>query len=198
MAAQSIEVLNRAGYNVDKGILNSRKLQHSNADGSLGFIILRSADVGTYVEYGVCDAGVVGKDVLLETEPRVFEPLDLKFGVCRMVVAGLPERDIFGQSPIRVATKYPKIASDFFSRRGLAVETIKLYGAVGIAPIVGLADCIVDLVETGSTLRENNLIEYETIFSSSARLIVNRMSMKMKDEMIKELTGRLAGGTEEE
>jgi ATP phosphoribosyltransferase len=146
-----------------------------------------------YVEYGAADLGVVGKDVLLEQSPDVYEPVDLGLGVCKLVVAK-PN----GQTPIqrlssklRVATKYPNITERFFNQQGLPVELIKLYGSIELAPLVGLADRIVDLVETGKTLKANHLVEEEIIAWSSARLIVNRASLKMKHATVTEVITRI-------
>jgi len=156
-------------------------------------LIVRPSDVPVYVEYGAADLGIVGKDVLLEQTPDVYEPVDLRLGVCKLVVAK-PK----GQMPIqrlssklRVATKYPNITERFFTQQGMPVELIKLYGSIELAPLVGLADRIVDLVETGETLKANNLVEEEVIAWSSARLIVNRASLKMKHATITEVITRI-------
>jgi ATP phosphoribosyltransferase len=145
------------------------------------------------VEYGGADAGIVGKDVLMEQESDVYEPLDLGFGACRISVAALRgegSRDRLS-SKIRVATKYPKITERFFNQRGIPVEIIKLYGSIELAPMVGLADRIVDLVETGSTLKAHDLVEVEVIAQSTARFIVNRASLRLKHEPLMELIRRL-------
>ena len=146
-----------------------------------------------YVEYGAADLGVVGKDVLLEQSPDVYEPVDLNLGVCRLVVArpNGPQLVQRMSSKLRVATKYPTITERYFNQQGLPVELIKLYGSIELAPLVGLADRIVDLVETGNTLKANNLVEDEVIAWSSARLIVNRASLKMKHAVITELIARV-------
>jgi ATP phosphoribosyltransferase len=156
-------------------------------------LIVRPSDVPVYVEYGAADLGVVGKDVLLEQSPDVYEPVDLGLGICRLVVAK-PN----GQSPtqrlsskIRVATKYPNITERYFNQQGLPVELIKLYGSIELAPLVGLADRIVDLVETGATLKANHLVEEEIIASSSARLIVNRASLKLKYAVLTDVIARI-------
>ncbi len=152
-------------------------------------LIVRASDVPSYVEYGAADVGVVGKDVLMEQHLDVYEPLDLGLGQCRLVVAK-PK----GQKPIqrlssklRVATKFPNITERWFNQKGLPIEMIKLYGSIELAPLVGLADRIVDLVETGNTLKANNLVEEDVIAWSSARLIVNRASMKLKHTLITSL-----------
>lgn len=179
-----------SGYHVQDG---DRRLILEFPDHGHRILIVRPSDVPVYVEYGAADLGVVGKDVLLEQSPDVYEPVDLGLGICKLVVAK-PN----GQTPIqrlssklRVATKYPNMTERFFNQQGLPVELIKLYGSIELAPLVGLADRIVDLVETGKTLKANNLVEEEIIAWSSARLIVNRASLKMKHAMVTEVLTRI-------
>jgi ATP phosphoribosyltransferase len=179
-----------SGYHVEDG---DRRLILEFPDHGHRVLIVRPSDVPVYVEYGAADLGVVGKDVLLEQSPDVYEPVDLGLGVCKLVVAK-PN----GQTPIqrlssklRVATKYPNMTERFFNQQGVPVELIKLYGSIELAPLVGLADRIVDLVETGKTLKANNLVEEEIIAWSSARLIVNRASLKMKHAMVTEVLTRI-------
>ncbi len=156
--------------------------------GAYRFLVVRSQDVPTYVEHGAADLGIVGRDVILEQAPEVYEPLDLGFGYCRLVVAGLPERPgAEGRSFLRVATKYPRLAEGHFRSRGVQAEVIKLYGSIELAPLVGLADVIVDLVSTGETLRQNGLEERETILESTCRLIVNRAAMKTRTREVSAL-----------
>ena len=174
LLAGTQELFGRAGLPFPDG--ESRRLVVSL--GALRFLFVKDMDVPTYVEYGVADCGIAGRDVLLEAESDVFEPLDLGFGRCRLVVAR-PAGAHFapdGSSTVRVATKYPKVAAGHFLGRGLSVEVVRLAGSVEIAPGLGLADCIVDVVETGRTLRENDLEEVEDVAESSARLVVNRAS----------------------
>ncbi len=189
----TLEAFRRAGY-AGTGLLSqTRRLVFPCPDIAMTFLIVRPSDVPTYVEYGAADVGVVGKDVLLEQESDVYEPLDLKFGACRISVAALQgetSRDRLS-SKIRVATKYPKITEQYFNRRGVPVEIIKLYGSIELAPVVGLADRIVDLVETGNTLKAHGLVEIEVIAHSTARLIVNRASLKLKHVVLTELIKRL-------
>ncbi len=142
----------------------------------LRFLFVKDRDVPTYVEYGAADCGVAGRDVLLEAASDVYEPLDLGFGRCRLVVARLSGSRSDGSSTLRVATKYPRVASAHFLGRGQSIEVVPLSGSVEIAPGLGLADCIVDVVETGRTLAENGLEVVEEVAGSSARLIVNRAS----------------------
>ncbi|MGH7231165.1 MAG: ATP phosphoribosyltransferase [Nitrospiraceae bacterium] len=156
-------------------------------------LIVRASDVPTYVEYGAADIGVVGKDLLLEQDRDVYEPLDLKFGACRIAVAALRGQELRDRlsSKIRVATKYPNITERYFNQKGIPVEIIKLYGSIELAPLVGLADRIVDLVSSGRTLKAHNLVEVELIAESTARLIVNRASLKMKHGSITNLIEKL-------
>ena len=160
----------------------SRKLVFTDEGRGLDMLFLKPADVPAYVLYGAADLGIVGKDILLEQEPDVYEPLDLGFGFCRLVVAeprALFERDDPSKwSWVRVATKYPRLAEAYFSERGIQVEIVRLDGSIELAPLVGLAERIVDLVQTGETLRANGLVEVAEIARSTARLIVNRASMK--------------------
>jgi ATP phosphoribosyltransferase len=174
---------------------DSRKLVFENPEGRYRFMAVRATDVPTYVEYGCADLGVVGKDTLLEQGKDLYEPLDLKFGYCRMVVAEPAalrrEDDPANWSNIRVATKYPNITERYFAAKGVQVEIIKLYGSIELAPLVGLSERIVDLVSTGATLRENGLVEVETIAEISSRLIVNRASLKTKHRRVTEIIGGL-------
>lgn len=159
------------------------------------FIIARDSDVPTYVEYGAADLGIVGKNVLMEGEPKVYELLDLGYSVCRFVLAAPassdPRRLLDGTSSRRVATKYPRMTEAYFSSKGIQVETIFLHGSIEVAPKVGLADMIVDITETGRTLRENNLVILEDLWTSSMRLIANRASYRLQTERIGPLVQRL-------
>ncbi|MGH8441651.1 MAG: ATP phosphoribosyltransferase [Nevskiaceae bacterium] len=166
--------------------LDDRRLRLPSRDPGVQLLIVRPADVPTYVEYGAADFGIVGKDVLMEHgSDALYEPLDLGFAKCRLVVAA-PARATGGPlRRVRVATKYPAITRRHFADKGQQVEIIQLYGSMELAPLVGLSDCIVDLVNTGSTLRANGLKEVETIAQISARLIVNKAAMKMKHAEIR-------------
>ena len=161
---------------------DTRKLLLADAERDLRFIFLKPADIPTYVQYGAADLGIVGKDILAEQQPDVYEPVDLGFGFCRLVVAEsreLWERDDpVKWSWVRVATKYPTLTERYFSERGIQVEMIRLDGSIELAPLVGLAERIVDLVQSGETLRANGLVEVAEIMTSTARLIVNRASLK--------------------
>ncbi len=152
---------------------------------NIDFFLVKAPDVTTYVEYGAADIGIVGKDTLLEKNIEFYEVLDLEVGKCRFAVAGLPDfRMEEGYSRKKIATKYPNVAREYFRKKGMDIELIKIEGSVELAPIVGLADAIVDIVETGETLRENGLIIVEEICDISARMIVNKASMKTKREEI--------------
>ena len=191
--------LARAGYlppaNGDAG----RKLVLDGADGRLRFIMVKPSDVPVFVEYGAADLGVAGLDVLREAERDVYEPLLLPFGHCRLVVAGKSDRTDqplrLERSP-RVATKFPRLTEAFFRKRGLAPEIIIMSGSVELAPLVGLADLIVDLVQTGATLRENGLAELRVILESQAALIVNRASYRLRAGEVRELIDAMAGVAE--
>src|SRR5881296_2409348 len=174
---------------------DTRKLLLADAERDLRFIFLKPADIPTYVQYGAADLGIVGKDILAEQQPDVYEPVDLGFGFCRLVVAEpreLWERDDPTKwSWVRVATKYPALTEAYFSNRGVQVEIVRLDGSVELAPLVGLAERIVDLVQSGETLRANGLVEVAEITRSTARLIVNRASMKTEYARIGQLITRL-------
>jgi ATP phosphoribosyltransferase len=183
MQDDALALFARAGIVVAEGEVNSRKLLVSSKDGRFNFVFVKPSDVPTYVEYGVADAGVCGRDVLLEAQAAVNEPLDLIFGRCDIAVAG--KREVLGQdynllATVRVATKYPRIAVNYFHAKGVPIEVVALSGSVELAPLLGLSDRIVDLVETGRTLRENGLEVIDVIAESTARLIVNRASFHLK------------------
>jgi len=176
----ALELLRRVG--LDRVDVDSRRLIFVDERHGLRVLILKPADIPSYVEYGAADLGIVGKDILLEQEPEVYEPLDLGFGFCRLVVAEPEELwkrdDPAKWSWVRVATRYPNLTERYFSERGIQVELIRLDGSIELAPLVGLADRIVDLVQSGETLRANGLVEVAEILRSTARLIVNRASLK--------------------
>jgi ATP phosphoribosyltransferase len=179
----SAAMLRELGLTCESLQENSRKLVLVNESEKVKFIITKTADLPTYVEYGAADIGIIGKDVLLEEAKDVYELLDLKFGFCRMMVAVPKDRmreNLAEYAHQRVATKYTRIAENFFRQQGIQMEIIKLNGSIELAPIVGLSELIVDLVETGRTLRENNLVEIAQINTATARLIANRVSFKMK------------------
>ncbi len=189
LAEQTLELLERAGICCPELKEKSRKLVYRDVSGMYEFIMVKPSDVPTYVDYGVADVGVAGKDTLLEENRPLYEVLDLGFGKCRMCVAGFPKRreDKITASHFRVATKYPSIARRYYEERGENVEIIKLNGSVELGPLVGLSDVIVDIVESGATLRANGLDVLETVCDISARLVVNRVSLKTKGDDIKRL-----------
>ena len=172
----------------------TRKLIFVNEDLKLRFFLAKASDVPTYVEYGAADIGIVGKDTILEEDRKLYEVLDLGFGKCRMCVCGPKSaRELLkDHEMIRVASKYPKIAKDYFyNKKYQTVEIIKLNGSVELAPIVGLSEVIVDIVETGTTLKENGLEVLEEVCPLSARMVVNQVSMKMEDERIRKIISDL-------
>jgi ATP phosphoribosyltransferase len=190
LAEQAIELLEQSGYDCSAAKEKTRRLILEDPASGLRFIMAKPADVPTYVEYGAADIGVVGKDTLLEEGRQLYEVLNLGFGACRMCVCGpaamagrldsIPNK--------RIGTKYPRIAREYFEiKKRESVEIIKLNGSVELAPLIGLAEVIVDIVESGRTLRENGLEVLETIAEISARMVVNRVSMKMKADRINPL-----------
>lgn len=189
---EAVELFRKAGVPLPADFCEvSRKLIIPLEEAGLTFFLAKPTDVPTYVEYGVADIGVVGKDVLLEEERNVYELLDLAIGRCRISVAGPPQTD--AQTFSRVATKYPRTASRYFREQGQQVDVIKLNGSVELAPLIGLAERIVDIVSTGRTLKENGLVEQETIMTITSRLIANRVSYRMKYEPIDRLCRRITG-----
>ncbi|NLK38614.1 MAG: ATP phosphoribosyltransferase [Epulopiscium sp.] len=194
LAEQTMELMEQIGMPCEEMKEKSRKLIFVNEELKLKFFLSKASDVPTYVEYGAADVGVVGKDTILEENRNLYEMLDLKLGCCKMAVAGKEsmKETIDNMNIIRVATKYPKIAEEFFlEKKQRTVEIIKLNGSVELAPIVGLSDVIVDIVETGSTLKANGLTVLEEICPLSARIIVNRVSMKMEHSRIMDMIGKM-------
>ncbi|MFD2114918.1 ATP phosphoribosyltransferase [Paenibacillus yanchengensis] len=186
---QASRLFREAGIPIQDDLDDSRKLIIELPEAGMEFIMAKPVDVPTYVEYGVADIGIVGKDVLMEENRDVYELLDLKIAACRMSVIGLPDWEPTFYP--KVATKYPNVASAYFREQGQQVEVIKLNGSIELAPLIGLADRIVDMVETGRTLQENGLVEHETIFGITSRLIANRVSYQMKNERIQQICDQL-------
>lgn len=188
---ESVSLFGKIGISCSELLADTRKLIFENEAQRMRYMIVRATDVPTYVEYGSADLGIVGKDTLLEQEKDLYEPLDLKFGYCRLMVAepaGLArDDDPASWSNIRIATKYPNITEKYFAAKGVQTEIIKLYGSIELAPLVGLSERIVDLVSTGETLRQNGLVEVETIAEITTRLVVNRASLKTKHRRITEI-----------
>ncbi len=194
----ALAYLERAGYGLPTKGDNGRKLVLEGSDGRLRFVMAKPADVPIFVEYGAADLGIVGLDVVREAARDVYEPLSLPFGRCRLVVAGRadrPDRPLRLERSPRIATKFPRLTEAFFRARGLAPELIVMSGSVELAPLVGLADLIVDLVQTGSTLRENGLTELRVILESQAMLIANRASYRLRAGEVRGLIDALARAT---
>ena len=190
-------LLNKAGYSCPELEESSRKLVFENEEKGVRYFWVKPSDVAIYVERGAADIGVAGKDILLEYKPDVYELLDLGLGKCRMAVAGPAGfRDSAGTT-LRVATKFPEIAQNYYNEKCRDIDIIKLNGSIELAPIMGLSDVIVDIVETGKTLRGNNLEVLETVVPISARLIANMASMKFKGEQIEGIRRGLAEQVEE-
>ena len=195
LARQTLELMAKAGIDPSGADdPNTRKLIFENKDLGLRFFLAKGPDVPTYVYYGAADIGIVGRDTIIEENKKLYEVLDLGYGKCRMCVCGPESARKYLESGemIRVATKYPNIAKDYFmNKKHQTVEIIKLNGSIELAPIVGLSDGIVDIVETGSTLKENGLTVLEEVLPLSARVVVNQVSMKMENERISDLIYRM-------
>lgn len=197
LADKFVELLEQAGFPCDELLLESRKLVVECSKANLSFILAKPADVPTYVEYGAADLGVVGKDTLAEAGKNIAELVDLHYGRCKMIVA-VPEnsgitnvRELDFNS--RVASKYPRIAGNFFNQRGIQVEVIPLHGSIELGPIIGLSEAIVDITETGRTLDENGLVIIDTIMESTSRLVANQISLKTKRQEIAKLVSAIEG-----
>jgi len=219
---EAVEILSKSGYDVGELLDKGRKLLFkinnkvgadsisARNEGENGFrpcektneievVLAKAADVITYIEHGVCDLGIVGKDTILEQgsgrehSKPFYEVLDLNFGRCRFALAGLKDKNFYeGYSQKVIATKYPNVTKRYFNEKGVDVEIVKIDGSVELAPILGLSDAIVDIVETGGTLKENGLVIYEEIAAVSARLIVNSASIKLKKNEVDDFIGRIS------
>jgi len=191
----TIEIFKRVGIDLSASLSDDRKLIFKDEKTGVSGIIVRDTDIPVYVENGAADIGISGKDQLEEQERNIYELLDLGYGKCRLVLAEpkeLKEKDDPSRwTNIRIATKFTNLTSKYFLERGIHVEIIKLYGSIEIAPLVGLSERVIDLVSTGSTLKANGLVEVETIMDVSARLIVNRASLKTKHELISGLAKKI-------
>ena len=202
LASQTLELFEKIGITCEEmKDKKSRKLIFVNEELKLRFFLSKGPDVPTYVEYGAADIGIVGRDTILEEGRKVHEVLDLGYGKCRMCICGPKEAEdlLKHHELIRVATKYPNIAKDYFyNKKHQTVEIVKLNGSIELAPIVGLSEVIVDIVETGSTLKENGLVVLEEVCPLSARMIVNPVSMRMENDRIKELITNLRNLLREE
>lgn len=188
LSEQTLNILQDCGIstNID---FESRKLEFTDLSGEYKFIFVKPSDVPTYVEYGVADLGVCGKDTLLEAGKNVYELLDLGLGKCRICVAGFS--DFVPKGNLRVATKYTNIARNYYAAKGENVEIIELHGSIELAPITGLSDVILDIVESGKTLKENNLVVLEEVCKVSARIIANKVSLKLNSALIRDLIEKI-------
>ncbi|WP_099203755.1 ATP phosphoribosyltransferase [Scatolibacter rhodanostii] len=195
----TVKLLEKAGFDCTAVKEKGRKLILPLADGKMEIVLAKAADVITYVEHGVCDVGVVGKDTIMENGSRFFEILDLGFGRCCFAVAAPKNSNFYsGYSAKRIASKYPNVTKRFFESKSMDINVVKIEGSVELAPLLGLSDAIVDIVETGETLRENGLEVVEEIAQISARLIVNTASMKLRKDEIETLASQLKAVIEQE
>jgi ATP phosphoribosyltransferase len=189
---ETVKLLDKASFGTEELKDKGRKLVFNDTKEDIKYFLVKAADSITYVEHGVADIGVVGKDTLLESDNNYYEVLDLGIGKCKFIVASLPENEFLKKiGHIKIGTKYPTVAKEYFKKKGMDVEIIKIEGSVELAPILGLCDAIVDIMETGTTLKENGLIVYDTICDISARVIVNKASFKMKKTEIESFIGRV-------
>ncbi|MDX9888490.1 MAG: ATP phosphoribosyltransferase [Anaerovoracaceae bacterium] len=193
LGEQVYRMLEKAGYECPDYLEKNRKLIIENPDKGIRYLLVKPSDVAIYVEHKAADVGIVGKDILLETRPDVYELLDLNIGKCKMVVAAMQDYLEEPDRTLRVATKYVNITKDHFAELGRDIEIIKLNGSIELGPVLGLTDVIVDIVETGTTIRENNLKVIEEFKDISARFIANRSSFKFQNEMITQMVGKLQG-----
>ena len=183
LAQKSIELLEKCGLDLAELKTETRKLVLEDGSGDYRFVFVKPGDVPTYVERGVADFGVVGKDTLLEADKDIFEIMDLGFGACRLCVCGYPDSLEKAGGILRVGTKYPHVTKEYFGARGKTVDIIKLSGSVELAPVMGLSDVIVDIVESGKSLEANGLCVLEEVCKCSARVVVNRVSLKTRKEL---------------
>ncbi len=197
MQDEVLEIFREAGYPAESD--GGRSLIFPDLTGTLRFLLAKPSDVPTYVEYGAAALGIAGTDTVREGDHDVYEPLSLGIGHCHLALAGPVSwrgRDLRLEPYLRIASKYPRLAQQYFTQRDLSAEIIYLSGSIELAPIVGLADLIVDLVESGRTLCENGLVELETILESEATLIVNRAALKLRSGEIREMIGRLSAAVQ--
>lgn len=198
VANQAIQLLMDCGCRFDDYSKDSRKLIFNDPVNHIQVTLVKSPDVPVYVEKGAADAGIVGKDILLEEKADVYELVNLNIGKCHMCIAGFADRYPDYSKKVTVATKYPNITKDYFHKRGILTEIIKLHGSVELAPLIGLSDIIVDIVESGKTLEENGLVVHERFIPISARLISNKVSLKTKNQEIQWVIESLASLVEKD
>ena len=187
LADEAISIMEQMGMDLRELKAESRKLVFQDPSGQWEFLLVKPSDVPTYVDHGVADIGIAGKDTLMEEARPLYELLDLEYGKCRLSICGFPHNmdRLITSSNFRIATKYPNIARGIYEARGTNIEIIKLQGSVELGPLVGLSDVILDIVESGNTLKANGLVELEEICPISARLVVNRVSLKIKSQRIR-------------
>ena len=194
---ESVKIFEKAGYGIDELKDKGRQLVFHDTKQDIAYFLVKAADCVTYVEHGVADVGIVGKDTLLESNGQYYELMDLDIGKCQFIVASLPDKNPFNKvGHVKIGSKYPRIAKDYFQKLGMDVEVIKIEGSVELAPILGLCDAIVDIMETGTTLKENGLVVFDTICPISARVIVNKASFKLKRNEIQALLADMQRGIE--
>lgn len=193
LAEDAIVLLDKIGIKFEDYSKKSRKLIFVDDSQKMKLVFVKSSDIPVYVEKGAVDIGIVGKDVLLENQADVYEILNLNIGKCKMCVAGYKDSEINYSKKLIVASKYPNVAKNYFNKKGVFTEVIKINGSVELAPILGLSDVIVDIVQTGKTLEENGLVVKEEMHNISARLVVNKVSLKTKNEEIENLINALEG-----
>ncbi len=195
----SVQMLKQSGYGTEELENKGRQLVFKDSKKDIEYFLVKAADCITYVNHGVADIGIVGKDTLLENDNKGYEVLDLGIGKCGFIVASLPQNNPFEKvGHITIGTKYPKVARTYFESKGMDVEIIKIEGSVELAPILGLCDAIVDIMETGTTLKENGLVVFERICDISARVIVNQASFRIKSDEVKQLLNDFRGLLEDE
>lgn len=190
---QAMALLEESGIVFPDYHNKSRKLVIYDETNTVKLIFVKTADLATYVEKGAADIGIIGKDTIMEEQPDVYELVDLNLGKCEVVVAGFPNTQLQNGDPLIVASKYPQITKSFFEQKGIRIETIKLNGSIELAPLIGLSDVIVDIVETGTTLKENGLVVLDKIVDISARLIVNKASFATKTSEVEQFIHQIKG-----
>jgi len=200
LAEKAMKILAKCGIECGEMFEDSRKLIFYDEKNDIRFIMVKPTDVPTYVDHGVADMGIVGKDTLMEAGLPLYEMADLKYGKCKLAIAGYPAKqdNSLTTSILRVATKYPEVAKKYYASKGESIECIKLNGSVELGPILGLSDVILDIVESGRTLKENGLVVTEDVAEVSARLAVNRASLKIKAAVIKPLIESIKKAVEED
>lgn len=195
---ETVKMLEKSGYGIEHLKDKGRALVFPDTKKDIKYFLVKANDCITYVQHGVADIGVVGKDTLLEGDKDYYEMLDLGIGKCKFIVAGLPQNNLFEKvGHVKIGTKYPNIAKSYFLNRGMDVEIIKIDGSVELAPILGLCDGIVDIMETGTTLKENGLVVFDTVCDISARVIVNKASFKLKRDEVSAILNDLKRAMEE-